>query len=277
MASVRTLLSGMCKSAQSYNPQEALRRSAQMKADTYNSLPGTLTGYECKKCQNRGISAFVKDSGDGIKMRECDCMKIRRCVWKMEESGLRDIIRRYTFDSYQCKADWQVRLRKKAEAFSKEPVGWFLLCGQSGAGKTHLCTAISRQLLLDGHEVVYMPWREDISALKGLSLGSTERENRLDRLKEAEILYIDDLFKNGRDKDGCNDPTRTDVELAFEIINYRYNKNAPTILSTERPPQELLDIDQALGSRITERAGENVLHISPDRSRNYRLRRVEDL
>ena len=274
---VKTFLSGICKSAQSYDPKEALRRSAQNKADTYNSMPGTYEGYDCKKCSNRGNMAIVKESGDGIKIRECSCMKVRRCMWKMEVSGLKDIIRRYTFDSFKCEKDWQIPLRQKAEAYAKDPIGWLLICGQSGAGKTHLCTAVSRHLLLDGKEVVYMPWREDISALKGLSLGSTERENRLNRLKEAEILYIDDLFKNGRDKDGNGDPTRTDVELAFEIINYRYNGDKPTMISTERSPQELLNIDQALGSRITERAGENILHITPGRGKNYRLRKVESV
>lgn len=277
MVPVGTLLSGISRLVPPCDPAEAHQKLDAMKAKTYNEIRGNLTGCDCTKCLNRGDIAFVKDSGYGIKFRECDCMKIRRCVWKMEVSGLRDIIRQYTFESYKCKEEWQTKLRERAEGYAKDPSSWFLLCGQSGSGKTHLCTAISRQLLLDGHEVVYMPWREDISALKGLPLGSTERENQIARLKEAEVLYIDDLFKNGRDKDGNMDPTRTDVELAFEIINYRYNKGAPTILSTERSPQELLEIDQALGSRIMERAGENVFHIAPNRNRNYRLRFLENL
>lgn len=277
MESVREMLFRGSRSVPSYSPEEAQRLTAQMRVEAYNSCTGSLSGYDCKKCMNRGSLALLNEAGNGILMRDCSCMKIRRCVWKMESSGLSDIIRKYTFDSFRCNTDWQEKLRSTAETFAKKADSWFLLCGQSGAGKTHLCTAICRQLLLDGREVVYMPWREDITTLKGLSLDSEEREKQLQRIKTAEVLYIDDLFKNGRDKDGSSMPTRADVELAFEIMNYRYNSRLVTILSTERSPQELLEIDQALGSRITERSEEYVLFVGPDSSRNYRLRSIVSL
>ena len=62
--------------------------------------------------------------------------------------------------------------------------------------------------------------------------------------------------------------------LAFEIINYRYINHLPTIVSTEKTPQELVAIDEATGSRIIELAGGNVFSVARDPKRNYRLRGV---
>lgn len=83
-------------------------------------------------------------------------------------------------------------------------------------------------------------------------------------------MYIDDLFKVGRAADGTSNPTGADVSLAFEIINYRYVNHLPTIVSTEKSPQELVGIDEATGSRIIELAGGNVYSIGRDQRRNYR-------
>ena len=232
MDKLSNLISQGSKSAPSYSPEEAQRITAKMRVDTYNSTEGKLTGCDCAKCKNRGRIAVLHDDYSGFYMQDCSCMKIRRCVWKMEKSGLREIIRSCTFDAFTCLSPWQEAVKEKAVAYAANPSGWFLLCGQSGAGKTLLCTAICRKFLLEEHEVFYMPWRDDIEQIKALSLESEERHKRLQELKCKEILYIDDLFKNGKDKDGSALPTRADIDIAFEIINYRYNNHLLTIIST---------------------------------------------
>ena len=84
--------------AQSFDPAAF----AKMKADTINNTPGDLTGHDCAKCLNRGTIAIPRDDGSFF-TRECDCMKIRRCVWKMEASGLKNIIKEKTFDTFHDK------------------------------------------------------------------------------------------------------------------------------------------------------------------------------
>jgi DNA replication protein DnaC len=64
------------------------------------------------------------------------------------------------------------------------------------------------------------------------------------------------------------------VSIAFEIVNYRYNNHLPTIVSTEKTPEELLVIDEATASRIIERAKAYTLNITRNPNRNYRLRNV---
>lgn len=249
---------------------------AKMRADTLNALQGDLTGCDCPTCRNRGMIAYPRDDGS-IYTRECACMKKRRCVWEMERSGLKNSIRELTFEAYKAKEPWQKTLKTGAQSYAKEPTGWLLMGGQSGSGKTHLCTAVCRERLLQGDEVRYMPWRDKIAQLKSLSLDSEQRSKMIDGYKNAQILYIDDLYKTGKAWDGTDAPTGADVSLAFEIINHRYINHLTTIISTEKTPEELVTIDEATGSRIIELAEGHVYAIGRNQSRNYRLRSVVNL
>lgn len=256
-----------------FDPVEFTR----MKIETLNKQPGALTGYDCPKCLNKGYVAIQKEDG-GMAVRDCDCMTIRRCVWEMEKSGLENIIRDKTFQSFAADEEWQKVIKTVAMTYADKPEGWLLFCGQSGSGKTHLCTAVCRQRLLQGDVVRYMPWRDKVAELKALSLDSDRRAEIINGYKTAQILYIDDLYKVGRAADGSSNPTAADIGLAFEIFNYRYMNHLPTIISTEKTPDELVEIDEAIGSRIIEmtRCNEtedaNVCLIARDSKRNYRLR-----
>jgi DNA replication protein DnaC len=204
-------------------------------------------------------------------------MKVRRSIWKMEKSGLKNVIKEMTFERFQVTEPWQENVKARAMAYADSMEGWLLFCGQVGSGKSHLCTAVCRHRLLNGDEVRYMPWRDDIAQLKALSLDNEKREKYIADLKTAQILYIDDLYKTGKAADGSSNPTSADVSIAFEIINYRYINHLPTIVSTEKTPQELIEIDEATASRIIERAKGYTIQISRNPGRNYRLRDVVEV
>jgi len=246
---------------------------AQARADSYNATTGSLGYLDCPKCRNRGTIAHPRQDNT-LAFSECSCVKTRNAIARMERSGLKNSIRELTFDKFQAIEPWQKQLKEDAMAYARDPQGWFLVCGQSGSGKTHLCTAICRERLLKQEDVHYMSWREDIPRLKALMADDPEREKLLTRLKTAQVLYIDDLFKTGADSSGRRSPTAADVNLAFEILNYRYINRLTTILSTELLVEELLAVDEAASSRILERAGKYVNVIKSDRSRNYRLRNI---
>jgi chromosomal replication initiation ATPase DnaA len=57
---------------------------------------------------------------------------------RMKRSGLKNIIKDYTFDKFEDSEPWQQAIKKASMEYAENPEGWFLLCGQSGAGKTHL-------------------------------------------------------------------------------------------------------------------------------------------
>lgn len=257
------------RSVPSFDPAEYDR----IKIDSYNKTVGNLTGYDCSKCFNRGRYAIPKDGG-GMSFVDCDCMKIRRCVQKMEASGLRDVIKDWTFDAYKDSESWQTTIKQGAMAYADKVNGWLLFCGQSGSGKTHLCTAVCRHLLLAGEEVRYMPWRQDVRELKGMAKEPSIQAEALKKYQEAPILFIDDLFKVSKAADGSCVPPAADVNIASDIIEYRYTKRLTTIISTERSPAELVDIDEGTGGRIYQMAQCHTYFIERKPGRNYRLRCV---
>ena len=251
----------------------------QFKVDDWNKTPGNRNeedGYDCKICKNKGtIAKLVEEDGKYFRVFEdCKCVETRKSIMRMKRSGLKDIIKDYTFDKFMDTEKWQKAIKDAAVEYSKNPSGWFALCGQSGAGKTHLCTAICREFLLIGKKVQYMLWRDDVVKIKGAVTDADEYTSIIDQYKTAEVLYIDDLFKTGKDKDNnVQKPTGADINVAFEIINYRYNNpNLLTIISSELTEDELLDIDEAIGGRIYERA--KTFTIGKDRNRNYRIKRA---
>lgn len=243
---------------------------AQMNVDTENARQGDLTGYDCPKCKNRGYSLRLREDSSLVSV-PCSCMGIRKSLRAMQASGLEQVIRSSRMEDFRVTAPWQEGMKNNAADYGKNPSGWLVICGQPGSGKTHLCTAVCRELLLKGYNVRYMSWRDDISMLKDYRADSFRREERLEELKNAQVLYVDDLFKQGR---GSGDVSNVDLNLAFEILNHRYNRRALTILSTERTQEELVELDEALGSRIVEMAGKHLICIKKDRSRNYRMRNV---
>lgn len=255
----------------------------QLRVDSYNKSEGNLyellNDYDCKICHNKGhIVHLVERNGKIEEVAfDCKCLETRRAIKQMRKSGLKDVIQDYTFDKYIATEEWQKKLKDAAMRFAENPGNFFFIGGQSGAGKTHLCTAICRKFLLDGKRVQYMMWRDDIAKLKASALDHDLLTSYMDKFKEADILYIDDLFKTGKGQDGTMKPTSADINYAFELINYRVNAKLPTIISSEWTEGELLDIDEATMSRIFEKSDGNTYSLAKDRSRNYRLRNAVTL
>lgn len=252
---------------------------ARVRVDSFNATTGSLDqedGYQCDACRNKGQVQFIREeNGAPVEYaRPCKCWKTRSTIRRMMASGLGNVIREKTFDKFQATESWQQAIKSAAVSYAKEPSGWFVMGGQPGSGKSHLGAAICRHFLLAGREVVYMSWLDDAANLKSHKKDE-EYSELIGRYKEAEVLYIDDLFKT-EERDGVKQPpTGADVRLAFEIINYRYNNPALlTIVSSEYYAGQLLDIDEAVGSRIVEMAGANSFNIARSRERNYRLKGV---
>lgn len=256
----------------------------KFKCETYNSSTGNLhekDGYICDKCKNKGYIAEIRfQNNDWYEVHcECQCMKTRRTISRLMKSGLKNIIKDYTFSRYEAPESWQQMIKEKAIKFTNHPENaWFFIGGQSGCGKTHICTAIAGHFLKAGKTVRYMLWRDDVNKIKSCITEADKYGELMNTYKNAEILYIDDLFKNGK---GANDkvqpPTASDIQTAFEILNYRANnKHLITIISSERTIIDIIDIDEATGGRIAEMAFENGygLNISPDRAKNHRIRGI---
>lgn len=66
---------------------------------------------------------------------------------------------------------------------------WFFIGGQSGAGKTHICTAITAEFLRKGKKAHYMLWRDESMKIKSLTTEGEKYEHAVFKLKTVEVLF----------------------------------------------------------------------------------------
>ena len=178
-------------------------------------------------------------------------MTIRRNRDRIRRSGLEDMLSRYTISAWESKEPWQKKAAELARRFVECAKGWLLASGSPGTGKTHLCTAICGGLIKKGIETRYVLWRDMSVQAKAMVNDQEDYQNLVEPLKRVRCLYIDDLFKAGNGQG----PTTGDLNLAFEILNSRYNDSRKiTLISSELDIERLLSVDEAVGSRIYERS-----------------------
>lgn len=211
-----------------------------------NERPGGLPDYDCPVCRNKGWIAYYGDAGD-VRLKECECMGKRRAAKYIRSSGLSALLEDYRFDNYETPERWQRAALSTAQQYATAPGRkWMYISGGPGTGKTHLCTAVCGALLNRGEPVRYMLWRDAARTIKALANDAGAYSEALDPYKRAKYLYIDDFLKGGA--------TDADMRLAFELINARYVTRKATLISSELDVDAVLDLDEAVGSRIYEMA-----------------------
>lgn len=243
-----------------------------------NQKTGTLQGYACSLCKNKGVLYRLELYRGRYEMIQvpCSCQKTRRSIQSLCRSGLSSVVEDFTFDKFIATEHWQQRLLEKAKGYLNEADDhWLFFGGNSGSGKTHLCSAVAISLLREGKEVKYMLWRNEASRLKAI-VNDSAYAHEIEYYKTVDVLYIDDLFKTGKGEgQQMQRPTAADISLAFEIINDRAMQKKITIISSENTFDELCEIDEAIAGRIKQHCGTYCVSIERDPAKNYRLQKAK--
>ena len=224
--------------------------------------------YYCEKCRNKGYIYKLNSNNEIVSVR-CECLKVRKSIKALQDSGLQEFIESKTFESFKVTENWQKRNKELAQMFiNQDQVKWFFIGGQVGAGKSHLCTAMCGELLKQGKPTRYMLWSEVSKKLKA-NINEDTYFELLEPCQQVDVLYIDDFFKVRKGQL----PTSADVNIAFDLLNSRlFSKDKITIISSEFTLNELLPVDEGVISRIVEKAGCFVINIASDTTKNYRLK-----
>ena len=227
-----------------------------------------LAEKDCYICKGAGgwSEKHMTELGEYDFWFTCSCVDRAKSMHRIKKSGLSGQIERFRFENFITEHDFQKNIFMLAGRFLATGLNrWFVALGKTGAGKTHICTAICGKLLEKGLSVAYVRWAVELKKLK-MSAGKEEYWEILDDLLVNDVIYIDDLFKRGK---GAM-PTDADVRIAFEIIDTAAAQGKMLIISGEDMLETLIDIDEAIAGRIKQKAGEFLVQIKGE-GKNYRL------
>jgi DNA replication protein DnaC len=135
------------------------------------------------------------------------------------------------------------RAFKAAEKFSQRPVGWIVFNGNYGCGKTHLAAAIGnyRANIGDPPMLVVVPDLLDHLRATFSPTSTISYDRRFEEVRTTSLLILDDL--------GTQSATPWAREKLYQLFNYRYNAELPTVVTTSDP---LESIDPRIRSRMTD-------------------------
>lgn len=231
--------------------------------------------YKCLKCKD---TEWIIDTETNT-ARMCSCREGNLYQRILDASGISEAFRKKTFKNFETKNETLKAAKNMAISYCKKfneirdtESNSIAYLGQVGAGKTHLSIAIANELMKQNIGVRYMQYREDITRIKQLIRFEEDYAKEVNKFKTATVLLIDDLYKGATytNRQGYEMVNEADLRATFEIINYRYLKKLPIIVSSEFGADRLLEFDEAIGSRILQMCKGHIFELR-GKHLNYRL------
>lgn len=257
-------------SGEDVNPIKERNRELQKKREEILVSLGypadyTKIKYTCPECADTGYKGT----------KYCSCLKELIIKGRIAASAMGNLIERQSFDNFSLEPyayDQKVYERMKtilavAKAYVRDfdkSADNLLLIGKTGTGKTHISTAIARELIHKGYDVVYDSTQNVISDFEAdrFKSGYGQYDMKSEKYLNCRLLIIDDL--------GTEFINAFTVSTLYNLINTRQNKGLPTIISTNLSPEELArKYEDRIYSRIIG-AGTRVL---PFEGRDLRVTR----
>jgi len=167
-------------------------------------------------------------------------------------SSSMDFLHKLTFPAFELRdkenlhADQIESLKRafdEAREFAEDPDGWLVLTGPYGCGKTHLAAAIANFRADQGHMPMFVVVPDLMDHLRATfgPRSSVSMDRLFEEVKRASLLVLDDL--------GTQNMTPWAKEKLYQLFNYRYNAELPTVITT---PELKDEIDPRLLSRMRD-------------------------
>jgi DNA replication protein DnaC len=148
------------------------------------------------------------------------------------------------------------RAYRLAFDFAKAPEGWLVLQGSTGCGKTHLAAAIVNFRYQAKNPALFVVVPEFLDHLRSTFSpeSKTSYDQLFERVKTTPLLVLDDF--------GEQSTTSWAQEKLYQVINYRYNAQLPTVITTSRALEEM---EGRISSRLADRKMSTAFNImAPD-------------
>jgi DNA replication protein DnaC len=132
---------------------------------------------------------------------------------------------------------------KAAHSYAEKPRGWLVLMGGYGSGKTHLAAAIANYRARLGDPPLFIMVPDLLDHLRATFSPNSNIafDRRFDDIRTAPLLVLDDL--------GTQSMTPWVREKLYQLFNYRYNRELPTVITTADTMNEM---DARIRSRLLD-------------------------
>ena len=194
--------------------------------------------YKCKVCKDIG---YLIEKGSA---KECECR------YPLHQKLLPERHRHADFNKLDySNLDKVAGLKEMINYYKRTPLNkvtkGVYLQGDVGRGKTMLACAIFNNYLGQGR-LRFIVVDELIRRIK--EAFNSERDFDISKYMEADLLILDDL--------GAEKTTEFVEGEIYNVINYRYNKKLPTIITSNINWQDLPNKYEMNGKRIASRISE---------------------
>jgi DNA replication protein DnaC len=142
-----------------------------------------------------------------------------------------------------------------AHSFAQTRSGWLFLEGGFGCGKTHLAAAIANFSAEHGIPTMFLTAPDLLDWLRASFEGHDERfSQRFEEIRRVPLLILDDF--------GTQNATPWAQEKIFQLLDFRYVNESPTVITTNLPLEE---IEGRIRSRLADTYRVNRVRIvAPD-------------
>ncbi|MBI4497215.1 MAG: ATP-binding protein [Chloroflexi bacterium] len=165
----------------------------------------------------------------------------------------------------------QARYRRAVESarsWAAQPQGWLVLLGPSGCGKTHLAAAVANACLEAGQPCFFMSVPDLLDHLRSTFApqSTVSYDDLFEQVRTAPILVLDDL--------GAQSSTPWAQEKLFQVLNFRYSAQLPTVVTSSAALEHL---EERIRTRLEDPAVSQVWVLEEPQGALHQYQEILDL
>lgn len=209
--------------------------------------------HQCKECKDQGVAVVWSKTGkqgwgdNRYDIVPCACkakaIAEKRAQRVKSASNLTPEMEHMTFASYD--QSWDKEAYGHARDFALALAGggkpekpFLFLSGTYGSGKTHLLAAIAHAAIAQDRQPMFVVVPRLMDWLRaGYDKDNTDErlafQARLDGICNVDVLLLDDL--------GAEQETKWTNDKLYQILNDRYARRLPTVISSNLDADDLED------------------------------------
>ncbi len=175
------------------------------------------------------------------------CGLINKYLLRLKKSGIgADALRKH-FNNYEMESN---ELKEKTQSFLDGDFQGGLLWGKAGNGKTHLLSAMARELIWRGHKIRYVSHQHLLEEVKRSFDG--EQDPRVKWLDGIDYVFFDEL--------GFCAKTEWAKQTTNELIHSAHASGVKIMFASNLSPNQLKNslLDMRTSSRMGEMVGDFV-------------------